>query len=452
MRFQFFIPIFCAVQIMPHVIASAVNEFEFEVHNNPGRKLCIITVEVCTRYPAFVGKRDDSDVAYQQLDVGRSESACLSRPSYYWEMCRNSMLHPIVSTFLPTGKAEMYPSKQEVSDAKVRHEHLFTDYNYYKAIHTNHAQQSMGIMPGTTRFLVPAGMTWAEAVELLPPGRGSCRIDILTCHLVPTLSGRGDDFEHAYADLQVGADESACLSRARYFWTLCGGDPFQQANATFQPTGAHAAFPEPRHARRSLARRYPGLTLPTDPADAPAPAGLPRGAGWRAVHVYVGPSAHVTWAGPRGWMGECLQDLHVMRLLGYPRAGFFVDLAAHDAAVYSNTLAMEEHYGWHGICIEPLHRHFWGLRSGPGPSSPPLSPSSEPVRRSTSLRPSFPCPFDPSCTRARPITGQARLAHSRAHVCTGRCAGRGGTASGRAHVREGSKAYSPGGGCSWVPE
>jgi hypothetical protein len=227
----------------------------------------------------------------------------------------------------------------------------------------------MGLPPNSRRFIAPLDMGWIDAIDLLPPDRGMCWVSVLTCHIVPALSGHGDDFEEAYVRLRVGESQPACLARAHFYWELCGADPFQQAIATFHPTGARSVFPSTAHAQRSLAHRARGVALPASGGEAPPAAGRPRGGGWRAVHIFVGPSTY----SPdqfilRGWMGECLQDYHVMRVLGFPRGRFFVDLAAHNALAYSNTVALEAHFGWDGLCIEPVDRWLWGLR--PAPAAP----------------------------------------------------------------------------------
>jgi FkbM family methyltransferase len=38
-----------------------------------------------------------------------------------------------------------------------------------------------------------------------------------------------------------------------------------------------------------------------------------------------------------------------------------VDLAANDATLLSNTYALEKHYGWKGLCIEPNPDYFYNL-------------------------------------------------------------------------------------------
>jgi hypothetical protein len=91
---------------------------------------------------------------------------------------------------------------------------------------------------------------------------------------------------------------------------------------------------------------------------------------WRTVHVYVGEggqydvpeSVYPQLAGGEGeWRGQCQQDAAVARVLGGQRDGFFVDLGAHDALVFSNTVVLEQRYGWRGLCIEPVEAYHWGL-------------------------------------------------------------------------------------------
>ena len=47
------------------------------------------------------------------------------------------------------------------------------------------------------------------------------------------------------------------------------------------------------------------------------------------------------------------QDRDVLRILGYPRYGFFLDSGASDGVSASNTYLLETEYGWRGICVEP---------------------------------------------------------------------------------------------------
>jgi len=51
----------------------------------------------------------------------------------------------------------------------------------------------------------------------------------------------------------------------------------------------------------------------------------------------------------------------VASMLGCQRDGFFLDLAANDASVLSNTLMMERDLGWNGICVEANVDYLYGL-------------------------------------------------------------------------------------------
>jgi len=57
------------------------------------------------------------------------------------------------------------------------------------------------------------------------------------------------------------------------------------------------------------------------------------------------------------------QDWLVSAVLGCNRSGYFVELAANDALVISNTLMLERDFGWNGLCIEANPRYFEGFRA-----------------------------------------------------------------------------------------
>jgi FkbM family methyltransferase len=48
------------------------------------------------------------------------------------------------------------------------------------------------------------------------------------------------------------------------------------------------------------------------------------------------------------------QDLEVLKLFNNKQNGYFLDIGAFDGKSYSNSLLLEESYGWQGICVEPL--------------------------------------------------------------------------------------------------
>lgn len=62
------------------------------------------------------------------------------------------------------------------------------------------------------------------------------------------------------------------------------------------------------------------------------------------------------------WHSQIGQDKWAFTTLGEKREGFFVDLGAADGLEFSNTLALEEEFGWTGICIEPDDAQFATLR------------------------------------------------------------------------------------------
>jgi len=97
-----------------------------------------------------------------------------------------------------------------------------------------------------------------------------------------------------------------------------------------------------------------------------APAGPARGAlatlhapprppadneAWKCVHMYRGrprdPKLSTKKASQVG------QDGTILDIFQHKRHGTFLDLAANDAIVLSNSLVLEQRYGWTGVCVEP---------------------------------------------------------------------------------------------------
>ena len=56
------------------------------------------------------------------------------------------------------------------------------------------------------------------------------------------------------------------------------------------------------------------------------------------------------------------QDLFVLEALGGRRGGFFLDFGASNGVRFSNTLLLEQSFGWRGICIEPNDSFFAELK------------------------------------------------------------------------------------------
>ncbi len=215
------------------------------------------------------------------------------------------------------------------------------------------------------RFVTKEILSLAEVYQvqhLRPNDLGKCWFSIPFCDLAPHYSGISDDFEIAYSSENVGESEPACLKRARFHWELCGGNPTESVTALFLPTGATRSFPDER-AVASARKKQAGIM-----------AGESASGGWKTIRVYVGDTTYgnagysethaLSFHGGRvhAWMGQCLQDYWVMKALAFQEGGFFIDLAAYDALTWSNTASLEQFYDWDGLCVEPMERHFWGLR------------------------------------------------------------------------------------------
>ena len=85
--------------------------------------------------------------------------------------------------------------------------------------------------------------------------------------------------------------------------------------------------------------------------------------GWHSIDVFYGDQAHLRELLPTTieWFSQASQDRVVAALLGNKRNGFFVDLAANDATVLSNTFSQEQRLQWSGICIEPTPQYWANL-------------------------------------------------------------------------------------------
>jgi len=72
--------------------------------------------------------------------------------------------------------------------------------------------------------------------------------------------------------------------------------------------------------------------------------------GWSLLAMYIG-TAHDAALNAR-WTSQIGQDRTLFKLFNGKTNGYFVDLAANDAVYLSNTLTLEQEYGWRGLCIE----------------------------------------------------------------------------------------------------
>ena len=91
--------------------------------------------------------------------------------------------------------------------------------------------------------------------------------------------------------------------------------------------------------------------------------------GWTLGYFFTGNQSHVVDASTIPmeyykqvqWYSQLRQDYIVSELLLQKQNGYFVDLAANDAIRISNTYALERHYNWTGLCIEPNPTYWSSL-------------------------------------------------------------------------------------------
>ena len=57
------------------------------------------------------------------------------------------------------------------------------------------------------------------------------------------------------------------------------------------------------------------------------------------------------------------EDMAVVDIFGTNYHGYFLDIGATDGEWLSNTLALEEQFGWTGICVEADEGYFGNLKS-----------------------------------------------------------------------------------------
>jgi FkbM family methyltransferase len=80
-----------------------------------------------------------------------------------------------------------------------------------------------------------------------------------------------------------------------------------------------------------------------------------RNDGWHSIEVFYGKTDHLERMLPHDqqWFSQARQDEAIASLLHQKRNGYFVDLAANDATILSNTYSLERNLQWSGLCIEP---------------------------------------------------------------------------------------------------
>jgi hypothetical protein len=132
----------------------------------------------------------------------------------------------------------------------------------------------------------------------------------------------------------------SCFLRAEQFWEWCSNPPHVPVTMTWVPSNESVSYPQ--QPPRKLAA--PGR--------------------WKTVHLWVEGSEYGGEGGGtfrKTWHGMLLQDKIVARVFGGKRGGFFIDLAAADAVGESNSIVLEQDYGWNGLCVEARASMMWGL-------------------------------------------------------------------------------------------
>ncbi len=93
------------------------------------------------------------------------------------------------------------------------------------------------------RFKAPQHSSWGSLASLRSPPLGICWILASTCARDKGVVGLSDDLEEAYTDKNVGKSESACHSRAKVYWEMCGNSIHQPMLVYFTLSGAIASYP-----------------------------------------------------------------------------------------------------------------------------------------------------------------------------------------------------------------
>jgi len=102
-----------------------------------------------------------------------------------------------------------------------------------------------------------------------------------------------------------------------------------------------------------------------------------KGPGWNPIHVFYGkmdkffgeipPKWYLkqdkkhTKKESVEWFAQHGQDLAVAKFFNFKKDGYFVDLGSSDAVWDSNTFALEQNFGWKGICIEANPAYWYRL-------------------------------------------------------------------------------------------
>jgi hypothetical protein len=140
------------------------------------------------------------------------------------------------------------------------------------------------------------------------------------------------------------------------------------------PTGALRALPLGALTPSSPSPCPAPTATPLPPSPCPAPeaaalcsvvrADAAANGAWTWTAVYRGNATRPPHLEEQ-WTSQVGQDRTLVELFSGRRSGFFLDLASNHAATLSNTLTLEQSYGWRGICVEanPAYEKSYAGRS-----------------------------------------------------------------------------------------
>jgi hypothetical protein len=127
---------------------------------------------------------------------------------------------------------------------------------------------------------------------------------------------------------------------------------FALMGALFFFFGAH---PTNFNARKDSVLQPPAMTsespLPSRGRMRPPSADSAENGDWVWTAVFRGNATRPPHLAAQ-WTSQVGQDRTIADIFDGKRGGFFLDLAANDATFLSNTLMLEQSFGWRGICVE----------------------------------------------------------------------------------------------------
>jgi hypothetical protein len=94
----------------------------------------------------------------------------------------------------------------------------------------------------------------------------------------------------------------------------------------------------------------------TSPLSLPVPP-----PGWKYTATYSGAFKDHRLTS-KHWASQCGQDRTVRDVFKGKRGGYFIELASNEAFYISNTLTLEQEFGWHGLCVEANEKYAYDYR------------------------------------------------------------------------------------------